>query len=241
MRHPTKTDSFLVLRNAGFRVGTVIDVGVQSCTAELLSTFPDVFHLLIEPVSEWNERMREIYGKKNIRFEIENIAICASDGIGTLEIEGFIPGNPLSHARLISGSPDPEKTSRLVQTSTLDNLVASKSLTPPFLLKIDVDGLEGQVIDGAKKTLNACHLVVVEATVAGITEIIGKMTEAGFVIYDIVDILYYDSLLMQVDLIFIRGSLFAVLGQGKYSSGLSYEGYVNYSKYIMSLKSAQKS
>ena len=54
MRGPIKNQALRVLSNRGIRIGTVLDVGVLTGTAELMAHFPQALHMLFEPVVEFN-------------------------------------------------------------------------------------------------------------------------------------------------------------------------------------------
>ena len=78
MRGPIKNQALRVLRNRKVAIGTVLDVGVLTGTPELMEAFPDVPHILFEPVVEFNPAIERAYRRH--RFEIANVAI--SDRVG---------------------------------------------------------------------------------------------------------------------------------------------------------------
>ena len=70
-----------------------------------------------------------------------------------------------------------------VSATTLD--VLCKRLRPPFLLKLDVQGAEQEVLRGAPDTLKNTHVVICEADIADFRKIDSILVERGFALYDV--------------------------------------------------------
>ena len=82
----------------------------------------------------------------------------------------------------------------------------------PYLLKIDVDGHELEILRGAQRSLRDASIVIVEASLANrrcpeLMERLELLLQSGFYLFDIVDPAYYAKLLHQVDLVFVRGDI----------------------------------
>jgi hypothetical protein len=77
MRKPLKMDCFKVMLDIGAPIESIVDIGVQSSTAELLLAFKDRKQYLIEPVIEWNPKIRSIYDQYGVDYILINVA--ASD------------------------------------------------------------------------------------------------------------------------------------------------------------------
>jgi len=90
-----------------------------------------------------------------------------------------------------------------VESSRLDTLLVSRD-DGPYLLKIDIDGGEHLVLDGAEQTLQQCNVVVVEVQPITFRVRCGMMLDMGFVLYDIVDLCYYDDWLAECDMVFVK-------------------------------------
>ena len=87
----------------------------------------------------------------------------------------------------------PEK--RSVPMTTLDRLMEEHDFRPPFGLKIDVEGFEYQVIQGATAFLRKTQFVVAEVSVAkrfeesySFSEFTELMDRNGFYLWDILNI-----------------------------------------------------
>lgn len=227
MRHPSKSASLRKLNEMGVPVATVFDVGVLTCTAELIAAYPACKHILIEPVVEWNSAITEIYTRHGIDFQLLNLAASDQDGESLLEISTVIPGEPISHSRLTDAKGEGPQFRR-TPTRSLDSLVEEMKPAAPWLLKIDVDGAELKILSGAKTMLAGCSIVIVEA---GLTDFVPRasvLEQAGFELFDVVDPCYYDNRLAQVDLIFLNKRTIQQHGLQLYREGFDFAKWWNY-------------
>lgn len=225
-RKPLKIEAFEKLKALGVPVGTVVDVGVLNSTWELLTAFQNSRQLLIEPIVEWNEVIERTYSQAGIDFEIINIAASDADGVMNMKVVSVVPGKPISHAHLtsqVSGNDLREVTVR-----KLDSLLAERDEPRPYLLKIDVDGVEMQILAGARKMLDECSIVVIEANITNYLERATVLEEAGFQLFDIVDPCYYDSRLRQFDLIFLSKKTIEELSIDMYKEKFDYNKWEVY-------------
>lgn len=201
-RGPTKLQALASLLDLGVPVDSVIDVGVQSGTQALIDALPDRPHLLVEPLTEWNDAIAATYSAAGVSYELLNEAATSAPGTVTLLLKNILPGSRVSHAFMVEGDPDGPQYRR-VSATTLDAALDGRDLTAPYLLKVDVDGAEMQVLDGAQKTLERCSLVVIEASVVNMIKRGAVMDQLGFQLCELVDLCYYDRRFVQADMIFI--------------------------------------
>ena len=78
----TMADVLANVARLGFVPSIVIDVGVAKGTPALYNTFPDSYHLLIEPLEEFEDDIRSILKKYKGTYVIS----AASSGKGSIEI-----------------------------------------------------------------------------------------------------------------------------------------------------------
>jgi FkbM family methyltransferase len=206
MRNPVKLEALKKLRAMNVPVGSVIDVGVNAATAELIEAYGDRRHLLIEPIAEWNERIKINYQGRVPAFEVLNVAVSDSDGVAQMKLASVIPGTPISHSNIVRGKAGGGDV-REVPAARLSTLVAERTLPKPYLLKIDVDGAEMLVLEGARDMLADCSIVVIEVKPENLFERGGFLDKAGFELFDIVDPCYYDDRFRQADLVFLNRKL----------------------------------
>ena len=72
-----------------------------------------------------------------------------------------------------------------VPTFTIDGLAEQFGLKPPFLLKLDVQGAEAQVLRGARRILAQTDMAICEANMDDFQSLHGLLVEAGLELFDI--------------------------------------------------------
>ena len=202
-RHPLKGDSFRLLREMGVPVKTVLDVGILTSTYELIKAYGDTHQILIEPIVEFEERIRANYDRAGISYELVKVAASDRDGETQMSTKSVRDGVQITHARMTEDTSEPGDY-RTVPMKKLDTLVSERSLDGPFLLKIDVDGAEMSVLKGAQETLKKCNIVCIETGIFTWFERAEFIRSQGFQLFDITDICYYDNQFVQADLIFVN-------------------------------------
>ncbi|GEM_PF-1744346 len=203
MRGPYKAQAFDILKKRGVPVGTILDVGVLTGTPELIQSFPDKKHILFEPVNEFNPDILEAY--KGIESELHNVAVSDFNGSSTLDIRMDINAGEISHSNLSFRNAD---EGREVCVVTLDEFLKDREYNQPYFLKIDVDGLEVKILNGAERTLPLCSVVMIEADKANLVERLSFMLSRGFELYDFAEPAYYDDAFWQCDLIFVNVAIY---------------------------------
>jgi FkbM family methyltransferase len=204
----TKADLFDHVISLGFSPSTVIDVGVGRGTPELYEPFPNSTFLLVEPVAEFEPFLREISGK----YSADYIIAAAGDNTGDIELnvpqqtEGDLQDSSIYDR---GGGYSP----RVVPQITLDQVCVERNLAGPYLVKLDVQGAELEVLNGASKLLASTELVILESNlfefhpgVPQFHDVVHYMKARGFVLYDIADPNYrpLDRALGQLDTAFVK-------------------------------------
>lgn len=169
--------SFLIvsrLARSGVRPGTVLDLGANVGQFAIASAnlFGDSTAIIsFEP----DPRTFEVLQKNvnGLSVELMNIAIGKTPGTGIFFVNADSQVSsmlPLGATRL---SDFPESVIRQeikVPVESLDHLFMSRKLTPPILLKIDVQGFEYEVIAGAANFLKKVKWVVMEVSFTDLYE-----------------------------------------------------------------------
>ncbi|WP_109105466.1 FkbM family methyltransferase [Azospirillum sp. TSO35-2] len=206
MTRQSKHKTLALLRGLGFRPATVIDVGAQTGTPPLYEVFPDAHHLLIEPVVENEPALQRLCAQLS-SAEYRIAAAGRRSGTGALAVTA---DRLYSSLVQVDDQTRPEDTLREVPVVPLDVLCAERGCAGPFLVKIDVDGLELEVLAGAATLMTPDNVFVIEATVGDaaprLAPIINAMAPFGFQVWDIVDSLYRpdNERLWQVDLVMVH-------------------------------------
>lgn len=196
------------LKRQGWMPSVIIDVGAGHGTDELLGAFPDVFTFWVEPIEEFEPRLQALRARHPGRV---TIAACGPhDGEVVLHAHADAYGSSVLHE---SDGLIADGTDRRVRMVRVDTLVRGTDLRGSALLKVDVQGFELQVIDGALSTLPQCDVVILETSffkfheaAPEFAEVLARMKELGFVAYDIVDghNRPLDNALAQRDVVFVK-------------------------------------
>jgi FkbM family methyltransferase len=196
------------LKHLGFQPSVIIDAGAGSGTEELLRSFPDVFTFWVEPMEEFEPALQELRARHPGKVVIA--AAGPRDGEIVLYAHENAYGSSVLHesdGRIADG------TERKVRMVRLDTLLTGMDLGGQALLKVDVQGFEIQVLEGAVRTLPQCEVVILEASFFKLHEsapeffeLLAYMNDRGFVAYDIVDghNRPLDNALAQKDVVFVQ-------------------------------------
>lgn len=206
MRSPKKTEALAILRDRGVEVKTVLDVGVQHGTPELLEAYPDAHHVLFEPVEEYFKVIRQEYA--NYSYELANVAVSDETGTIPLKVSRKLQGMDISHSTMVFDGQAEQSETRPVSMVRLDDFMASNNAPAPYLLKIDIDGHELKALRGAEETLSKSSVVIVECVHNALPQRIDFLLKRGFRLFDLVEPAYYDGVFWQCDAIFIRAPIF---------------------------------
>jgi len=168
-------------------------VGAAEGTPPLYAVFPKAFHVLVEPLREFEPQLKELTDRLGGTYRIA----AAND-----------TGEPVSfnvHTDHLHGSSqlkeemgiDADGSPRVVPGLRLDDLLREINFRTPALLKIDVQGAELIVLRGASVALRSRELVLLETSLfqlmkgaALLSDIVAYMVDAGFVPYDVFSLCY---------------------------------------------------
>jgi FkbM family methyltransferase len=185
----------------------VIDVGayVGEWTQQALPCFPSARFLMVEAQPEKEKILRAVRDGAGGRVDYE-IALL---GAAPRPAATFYLGETGSTLY-------PEQTAAVMRPvhlpmTTLDDLVGRRGVTGRVFLKMDVQGAELDVLAGAPEALARTDAVLLEASVvtynAGaprVADVVARLQELDFLLYDIWDLSRRENVLTQVDLVFAR-------------------------------------
>ena len=192
-----------------FEPKTIFDIGVAKGTSGLYKAYPKSFFVLIDPLEQYKPYMEKILKKYNGIFKL-----CAvSDKNETRKFN--LHPNHMDGSSLLKEESGREIDGYEIEVTTriIDDIVIEENLKGPFLLKIDVQGAELQVLKGAENTLKNTEIIALEVSLfkfmkggPDFFEIISFMKGYGFVTYDILKSIYrpLDNALAQVDIVFVK-------------------------------------
>jgi len=195
--------------NNGLNPKTIIDVGVAEGTQDLYRSFPNARHLLIEPLEEYRPHLESIVsGLKDASYIIA--AATNKSGNAVINVHPDLVGSSLY---LENEDSDVNGTRRTVPALTLDQICHDHKAEGPYLLKIDTQGAELDVLRGASTILHYTDFIILEVCLLGFFDggpqfydCITFLKDRGFVVYDIFDTRYrpLDNAMSQADIAFVR-------------------------------------
>ncbi|MDQ1334650.1 MAG: hypothetical protein QG552_1600 [Thermodesulfobacteriota bacterium] len=202
-------ESYALLKQLGFEPRTVIDVGVAAGTPTLYATFPDAYLLLVEPLSMFEPQLQSILDTHRGSY------VLAAAGAETGRVRFNVHTHYLEGSSLFKEAMGPEADGEEIEAPLirLDDVVEERGLSGPFLIKVDVQGAELEVLQGAPRTLAGAEAVALEVSLFQFLksapefhEVIAFMKVRGFVAFDI--LLAWnrplDNALGQVDIVFVK-------------------------------------
>lgn len=213
MRTPSPIEALNVFMEClGEPVESVIDVGVNTDTKCLMHVFRSSHHYLFEPVTDYHDIVRSNYERAGLSYTLIECAVSDRSGIMYQHLLSFDNSGVLTHSKLLT-SREPERFGSTLlgiketPVVTLDQWADGKALGNRYIVKIDVDGVEDQIIEGGTRLISNAALVMVEAHLNKLAARAKRLQELGLRLFDIVGNGYYCDQLQQVDLIFIPEAL----------------------------------
>ena len=205
----TKRGALSVARDNGFSPKTIIDVGFGFGTTGLYEVFPGARLAIIEPIAECEPLLVKLCSEHE--GSVYELA-AASDALGETNIvyRPGVTGSTIHGKKKIDG-----EEVRTVKTITLDYFENAYSLQPPFLLKLDAEGHELKILNGATHFLENTEMVICEINTwsegnpkgrASLEDVFSFCHGAGFVLNDIIEPGYrpIDNAMQQFDAIFVK-------------------------------------
>lgn len=214
MRYPVMTQSLKVVREiAPQATQQIIDIGVQRRTDFLMKVFPDRHHHLFEPSPNYHADLEANYRAAGIDYTLHKMALSDADGVLYLHETSVDGSGRVTHSQI-----RPERDEAMpflvdikeIPTRRLDTVF--KDAPPPELghiVKMDVDGVEEQIIVGGQAVLRDASFIVIETSI-GRQDLCSRaalIEKLGFRMFDLCDNAYYYGQLALVDLVMINNRL----------------------------------
>lgn len=149
------------LRGYGFEPDVVFDVGVDQGTSWFYRCFPAAHHVLVDPQARSEQAVQD---KGCLEaFDFHAVALGARTGRATLTIPFKEKGEMPAMASLLQhagrgAKPITHRETREVELRTLDSIAVA--YPGRIGLKIDAEGSELAILEGAAETLPRCDFVI---------------------------------------------------------------------------------
>lgn len=151
-------------------IETVLDVGanVGQFSASIRQLLPGAQIYAFEPVEDCFRELSRSNSGDGL-FQSFPYALGAEDGVAALNVNDFTPSSSLltmANAH-VTEFPHTEKTLETkVEIRRLDSVAPDLDLSGPYMVKVDVQGFELQVIEGGRETLKHADVVIIEINFA---------------------------------------------------------------------------
>lgn len=178
----------------GIKPNTILDIGANRGMFSRCSHFiyPDAQIIAFEPLKDCFDELNKL--KNSIEnFESYNIAISDHQKKTVIHRSSYDYSSSLLEMGEIHKNAFPysaKENLEVVQVETLDSILSGKAIKKPILMKIDVQGNEGAILDGATKTLEKTDYLLCELSFFQLynqqllfSEIYQKITSLGFHFY----------------------------------------------------------
>jgi len=185
----TFTGTLVGLFQKGVRYSTVIDAGCADghfyVLHHRLGLFPGSIVVNIDPNRIYEDSLKQISEVMGGHYVIA--AVTDREG----EVEMTTAAHPYWNSLHPPEDSYWEKNNRMnagtvkVPCITLDSLAVKLGLSGPYLLKLDVQGAEAQVLRGARELLAHTHVVICECEMEDFQSVNQALVEAGFDLYDL--------------------------------------------------------
>jgi FkbM family methyltransferase len=170
------------LAKHGFSPATIIDVGFNTGTDGLYDHFPDAQYLMVDPLVESEPFLK---AQKARLKQADYVVAAAGAAPGKIDI-GVSPCFGGTSQYLADKLP-----TRSVPMTTLDELAEKFHARGPYVIKIDVQGAELEVLKGAKRILAETEVIFAETRLfpfrgaPELLEVLKFLEREGFVLYDL--------------------------------------------------------
>jgi FkbM family methyltransferase len=154
------------IKNLNFQ--TIIDIGSNEgqFAESFFAMFPDADFFCFEPLPEpFRELQRKFSSRKN--FHLNNHALGSESGSKTMfrnefsQSSSILPMEKLHKEEFVNTEKEFEET---IHIRKLDDVFADVQIKRPFLLKIDVQGFEAEVIKGGFNTVSMADMIILETS-----------------------------------------------------------------------------
>jgi FkbM family methyltransferase len=203
---------FTNIKEMGFVPQHIIDVGANhgTWTREAIKFFPDSYYTLIEPQSWLESSIRDLLDS-NLKISFNPYGAGAKSGsfMFTLADRDDSCSFRFSEEEAnIAGFQQIE-----IPIITLNEIVKQKKDFPfPDLVKIDAEGLDIEVLEGASELMGKTEIFLVEAAIFqkkfdnDLLKMVEFMKNKGYVLFDITDLNrpFNPQVLWLVELAFVK-------------------------------------
>lgn len=199
---------------------TVLDVGAsKGYSSRVFRRFwPQAQILAFEPLEECFLELSKSFGTDR-RFKAFHSALGEKEEVSLIHRNDYSVSSsllPMDDLHVQSFPHTKNSSAEKVSIRRLDDIAGAENLVGPILMKLDVQGFEGQVLRGGLETLKQVQVIITEMSVSPLykgqiefDELYRLLVSLGFKYQGNYDQLHspVDGRILQVDGIFVRDSI----------------------------------
>jgi FkbM family methyltransferase len=202
---------YSILQSIHFNPKHIVDVGANhgTWTRETLKHFPDSRYTLIEPQAFMKNSISDLLATNtNINF----YAVGAGKNAGTFNFTITERDDSCSFRYSAEEARSKNLEQIAVNIITLNEFITEKSLPFPYIIKIDSEGLDLEVLEGASDFFGKTEIFLTEAGVVNksfknsFLKVINFMDENNYRLFDITDLNrpFERPMLWLTELVFVK-------------------------------------
>ncbi|MBA0884757.1 FkbM family methyltransferase [Flavobacterium undicola] len=199
------------IKRMGFIPKHIVDIGANhgTWTRTALFHFPEAYYTLVEPQYWMEESVRDILDENN---KVKFFPVGAGDK-DTVRQFTIVDRDDSCSFRYITAQAKKEGFEQIeIPVVTLNRLLLDSQLPIPDIIKIDAEGLDVEVLNGASNFFGKTEIFMVEAGVVNkifdnsFLKIINFMDENGYRLFEITDLNrpFKPQVLWLVELVFVK-------------------------------------
>lgn len=184
---------FETLKKVGFKPTHIIDVGANrgTWTRLMLKDFPDAKYTLLEPQYWLAKYIKDI---TDINPNINFYPVGAGKANGTFKMTTHDRDDSFSFRHTEEDATRLGREQFEVEVVTLNSFIEKQKLSKPDIIKIDAEGIDIDVLEGADNFFGITEVFMVEAAVMNkqmpntVKKVIDYMDNKNYRLFDITDL-----------------------------------------------------
>ncbi len=183
---------FSTLKRFGFSLGLVLDIGANhgNWTRAALKYFPEAQYVLLEPQDHLKVCVQDLI---DAGYKIRRVNAGVADHAGVVPFFVSARDDSSSFLTRDNQSQPSVASETMVAVETLDAILSKYRLPVPDMVKIDAEGFDLKVMQGASSLIGKTDVFLLEASVLcpfenSVARVVNTMADFGYRLVDITEL-----------------------------------------------------